>query len=707
MRVDNQYLETEKNRLSNINPTVGEISISKQYFSRTKPLFWTAKNTFESLLFSVGKTSSTISLVYGQLTLMTKYGKIVDDFKFSLLHYGILVDEKFFKELRERVPAVAQIIDDENSWKDYIIGRIEKSYNKKIELSIPVINLLYCEYNGLSSKAIFHSILESTEDKIKLAKILISSKRLIQPIHIKQYSPQDISLLLTKQDSFNLSELNNNLLKSLRLLDYLNSYVIFLKVNLLHVPEKPSIDFLIREEDKLHPDFEHLVIHYCMIIGRSAFDYELPQFPELSDGFTRASISIKFQNEISLKKYACSISGTDVATAIIKGYYEKSKEIDRKTFVTLKELIEDLPLIHSYLADKDTSEFKFLRDQLADGEWYDSSAAYLKEFYEKSTKRIEEQIKGLEKFTILKRIVKDTFRQVKIGTVEKAIDAQVFGAYIILLHSDRGTFAPLINELSIRHLDDTVAEKRWVIKTKEECDEVERKYNVRPKYDFVNFSGNTRIGVFGRGNSFAELQKGFLQDVKTILRLNNQSEPEEEKFEIGLVIQRISPTQYSLGILDESSISDFANIKNLDVAQHIAQLAVAHVSPEEQAGVIKHEKDINILKILDHYSIYELIRIENDNSNDKEKKVLESDELRTDILQQLQSVGINGFKSLALILGKEEKSPSEIIKPVRGVFFKHFKDEPGLIRYAAPRADILSKRFVDVFDALYQLYEIQ
>jgi len=66
----------------------------------------------------------------------------------------------------------------------------------------------------------------------------------------------------------------------------------------------------------------------------------------------------------------------------------------------------------------------------------------------------------------------------------------------------------------------------------------------------------------------------------------------------------------------------------LDVAQHIAQLAVAHVSPEEQAGVIKHEKDMNILKILDHYSIYELIRIENDDSSEKERKVLESEELK-------------------------------------------------------------------------------
>lgn len=707
MEIDNQVLDIEKENLSKINPTIEEIDISKHYFSRTKPLIWTAKNTFESLLFSVGKTSSTISLVYGQLTLMTKYGKIVDDFKFSLLFYGIIIDEHFFKELKERVPARAQIIDDENVWKEYIIEKIANFSFKNVELSNHIINLLYCEYNGLNSNAIYRSILELPEERTKLARILISSKRLIQTTHHTDYSVEDINQLLTKQDTFNLSDLNNNISKSLRLLDYLNSYVIFLQENKLHVPVRPSIDFLVREEDKSHPDFESQVIHYCMNIGRCAFDYELFSLPGLSDGFTRASISIKFQNEISLKKYACSISGSNEATAIIKAYYEKSKETERKTLVTLKELIDNLAMIQSFLLDENTEDFKFLRDQLKNGEWFDSSAAYMKKFYEEGTKKLEEQMKGYNQYSILKRIVKDTFKQVKIGTVEKAIDAQVFGAYIILLHSDKRKFAPLINELSIRHLNDPSPEKRWIRKTKRECDEAERKNHVRPKYDFVNFSDNTRIGVFGKGFSFADLQKDFLSDVKTMLKLNNQSEPEEEKFEIGLVIQRISPTQYSLGILDDSNISDFVNIKNLDVAYHIARLAVAHVSPEEQASVIKHEKDVNILKILDHYSIYELIRIENDDCIEKEKNVLESDKIKEEILEQLRLIGINGFKALAYSLGKKHKSQKDVIIPIRGVFYKHFKDEPGLKRYADPRADLLSKRFIDVFEALYQLYEIQ
>lgn len=707
MNIDNKDLETEKERLAKIDPTIGAIDISKHYFSRTKPLFWTAKNTFESLLVSVGKTSSTISLVYGQLTLMTKYGKIVDDFKFSLMFYRIPIDEQFFKELKERVPAQAQIIDDENSWKEYIIERIANFGFKKVELSKHIITLLYDEYNGLNSNAIYRSILELPEEQTKLAQILISSKRLIQTTHHTDYSLEDITQLLTKQDTFNLSDLNNNLSKSLRLLDYLNSYVIFLEDNKLHVPVRPSITFLVKEEDKSHPDFEAQVINYCMNIGRSAFDYEISTLPDLSDGFTRASISIKFQNEISLKKYACSISGSTEATAVIKAYYEKSKETERKTIVTLKELVENLQLIQSYLIDKETEDFKFLRDQLKNGEWFDSSAAYMKKFYDASTKKLEDQMKEFGQFSILKKIVKDTFKQVKIGTVEKAIDAQVFGAYIILLHSDKRKFAPLVNELSIRHLNDPTPEKRWIRKSEKECDEAERKNRVRPKYDFVNFSDYTRIGVFGKGSSFADLQKEFLKDVKTILRVNNQNEPEEEKFEIGLVIQRISPTQYSLGILDDSSISDFVNIKNLDVAHHIARLADAHISLEEQASVIKYEKDMNILRILDHYSIYELIRIENDDCSEKEKNVLGSDEIKNEILEQLKFIGINGFKSLAYVLGNKQKSRSEIIKPLRGVFFKHFKNEPGLIRYADPRADLLSKRFVVVFEALYQLYEIQ
>ncbi len=136
-----------------------------------------------------------------------------------------------------------------------------------------------------------------------------------------------------------------------------------------------------------------------------------------------------------LAKYACEISADERATAVITAYYEKSKEIDRRDAVSLKELLNDLDLVMSSYDKRDDVEFKFLISQLREGNWFDSSNAYLKAFIDTSKKEIKEQISKIEKFTIFQEVVKKTFQKVRIGTVEKAIDAQVFGAYIIMFSS--------------------------------------------------------------------------------------------------------------------------------------------------------------------------------------------------------------------------------------------------------------------------------
>jgi hypothetical protein len=399
---------------------------------------------------------------------------------------------------------------------------------------------------------------------------------------------------------------------------------------------------------------------------------------------------------MSFKKYACEISADERAAAVITAYYEKSKEIDRRDAVSLKELLNDLDLVKSSYDKRDDVEFKFLISQLREGNWFDSSNAYLKAFIDTTKNEIKDQISKIEKFTIFQEVVKKTFQKVRIGTVEKAIDAQVFGAYIIMFSSKVGKFAPLVDMLSIRNLEATNRADRWNHKSHFTIKDIEKEYGVQPNYDFMRFSDSTRIGVLDKGNSFLDFKNSFLRDLRLILSESKI----EEKSGIGLVIQRITPSKYSFGILDYEEPID---IKDLDVANYIARLAIDHVPEEEQASVIRLDKDVDLFEIANIKSIYELIKIEKDDITGIERKILESPELKKKILEKL---GTN-LKSLALDLGSGVRSKNEITQIIKGILENSFISHLNSKQKARERADILSKRYSDVLEQFVLLYKIQ
>ena len=187
-----------------------------------------------------------------------------------------------------------------------------------------------------------------------------------------------------------------------------------------------------------------------------------------------------------------------------------------------------------------------------------------------------------------------------------------------------------------------------------------------------------------------------------------EEKPDEKPFDIGLVILRISPTKYSLGILDDSQICDVVNIKNLDFGDYIARLASDDVDFSEQASVIQIENDVNILSVLDEYSLYELIRIEGEDSDSTERKILEQKELKQQILKEIDiQTRIRDLKSLALELGKNRLRKETITPLIQEILYAHFSKTEGLKRSALNRSEILSQRLVDILTHLALIYEIR
>jgi hypothetical protein len=223
----------------------------------------------------------------------------------------------------------------------------------------------------------------------------------------------------------------------------------------------------------------------------------------------------------------------------------------------------------------------------------------------------------------------------------------------------------------------------------------------QPKYDFIKFSDSTRIGVLNKGTLFPDFQNNFINDLKKILSNRN------DKFVIGLVIQRITPSKYSFGILDEKELSGNVDIKNLNVAWFMARLARDHVPIEEQASVIKFEKNIDLLEIIDTKSIYELISSENDDIDNNEKIILEVPDLKNILIKTLNDNGIKNFKSMAIDLDRKRINKAKISRMIEKVIENRFSSSHILRKGAKNRAEILSKRMVDVLEKLALIYEMQ
>ncbi|NJD53843.1 MAG: hypothetical protein FIB07_13360 [Candidatus Methanoperedens sp.] len=451
--------------LNQTEPAIEEIKLSKQEFNDTRPFLKSVRGFLDILMSVAGDSVPFMQKTFDELTLLAKFGEKVESFELALNYYGLLEDKIFFARLSEFAPSKAHILDDEKVWEYHIVESIiNKLKEQGVNLFKDVILLLYREHNGLETLDIFRAISTKEEYMESLARVLIDSKRLVQPPYNDFYKTEDIVPVLKKVGCFNLSEINNVLSRSLRQLDYLKSYTEFLVKNGIKPDFRPSIEFIIDESINENDEFERQVISLVYKIGKRAFD-KIPSLDDaFKEAFAKASVSIKFHNEISFRKNACEISADERSAAVITAYYEKSKEIGA---VLLEDLLKDLDLVKSSYDKRDDVEFKFLISQLREGNWFDSSGAYIKAFLDASKKEIKEQISKIEKFTILQEVVKNTFQKVRITTVEKAIDAQVFGAYIIMFSkgSKGSKLGPLVNKLSIRDLENSNPEDKWRYKS--------------------------------------------------------------------------------------------------------------------------------------------------------------------------------------------------------------------------------------------------
>lgn len=686
-----------------------------------------SKKILLSIVSTVGDSVPIINGLYKNTTRFVKYRNLVEEYQQSLKYYKIISDDSLFEKIGEFVPARNIIVEDEKDWEKVIDSKI-LSYciHEKIAASDNILLLLYNEHNGKACTDIFRKIKESEKEVEELSGILIKSQRLIDPPNNYEYKNEDINAIIKKINSFSLSNINSRLTDSFFILSYLDSYIEFLKKNEIDTQSyTSSIKFLVDNSGYNKVPVADIVVPLAYKLGLNIFN-KIPSLNNdgfLIEGFIRASIALKFHDDIPLRKKACQYSANNSAVAILRSYQQEIKDNGGQQVVLIGQLTKNIEKVKSFLKKSSDSEGIYFLKQLKEGKWYDTSFALLMEFIEDARDTINKNISNIQKYEMLKKSVKDAFEKVDLTIIEKSIDAQIFGAYIIMFSGQspkkgknklnengddsnsievKGLQA-IIDKLSIRDLGSS---DKWNIRSEQQIDDIKKEYEykISPKYDFVNFSPNTRIGILDKGKSFSEFQRDFLNDVKIMLKLKKH-----EQFEIGIIVQKIMPSDNSLGIIDDEGLPDNIQIKDLDVVKYLAKLASTRISVDYQISAMKFEKNINLIKIINERTFYEMIKDEYDElTEETEYEILNSSDLRQSLLDELKKMGLNDFMSVGAYLRRgnlSAETKEKIEKTIRAVLEKKYSTKRKLKGMAKVRSEILSSKFIDSLEELAILYE--
>jgi hypothetical protein len=707
------------------------ITSSSQSSGNVRTDFDKGKDILLSIASSVGDSVPIINNLYKNTTRLGKHQQLVEKYQQALKYYNVINDDNFFQEMGKFVPAHNIITDDEDEQEKYISSKIYLyCVQKNIEASENILLLLYNEHNGKKCTDTFRKIKDSNAEVEKLAVVLIKSQRLIDPPYKYEYNREDISAIIKKIDSFSLSSINGRLTDSFFILKHLDFYIKFLRRNGINTKSyTSSIKFLIDNSGDKKVPVADIVVPLAYKIGLNIFNKNtcLNNDKFLIEGFARASITLKFHDDIQLRKKACQYSANNHAVAILRSYQKKMEINGDQRVILVRQLIKDLDMVKSFLETSNDREGTYFYKQLKNGKWYDSSFTLLMDFMKNTRDEINKGISNIKEYEMLKTAVRSAFEKVSLTTIEKSIDAQLFGAYIIMFtgqkprkgenepdeningikNTDVKGLQTIIDKLSIRDLGSS---DRWNIRSDKQKNEIEEEYEykISPKYDFMIFSPNARIGILVKGQSFSKFQHDFLNDIKTMLKLKKH-----EPFEIGLIIQKIMPSDHNLGIIDNYELPANIQIKDLDVVKYLAKLASTNtdfpVDYQISAMKFEIENSINLIKIINEKSFYEIIKDRyNGLTNKAENDILNSPELKESLLDELSKVGLNDFMSIGLNLRRgnlKDDTKDEVEEIIQSVLEIKCSTNKKLKGKARIRSEILSSQFMDSLEKLAILYD--
>ena len=207
---------------------------------------------------------------------------------------------------------------------------------------------------------------------------------------------------------------------------------------------------------------------------------------------------------------------------------------------------------------------------------------------------------------------------------------------------------------------------------------------------------------------FSTFVKDITSDIETLLRKETKDLTDKDKWDnIGFIAVRISPSEYSFGILDkEIEKTCQLELINLDIAEKIAFLASGYLKDEQKLAVSALDNTINILDIVDQLNVFEYLSTDvQEDLSPKERKFLESQKLKDSIKEWLKINEINSLKHLSRILNNSsDKDKADLKNSLYSVFaVKNLNTNKPLLR--TNNQKICVNEFLDLLESLDDVWK--
>ena len=588
--------------------------------SALKPLIRTLKDYSETAKDALG----LFTPIYKRTKFVAQWENKCDEITNALRSFNLPVEDQI-AVIKYNPTGDVQHIDDDIIWQEDIINRLSIITGWKPQ----VIQILVVQYRGENTINIWNEVKSDHTKLALLTEILYKSNRL----DTNDITRPELIGLLGKADSFNLNRISSlvHLYKTVNGL--LENYRNKLTENgiAVSVISPEALLLGMHANESIEENFYRL------------FSEQLRGVSELNgrDGHRIALLAALLHNDFNLRrKVLFDASQNDDAIIAIMAYQEvaKKKQEANKQFRLIDFLqdTEELEAQLTQLGKKDVGameKFSTLKAELSAGNWYDSPNLLLQQAFKNLEKKVEETLPQVTEYKIFKTLVDDNFKKININTVERAIHANLFSAYVILLKHEikGGSLAGTVDQLSGWERKG----KALILKSREVLNKTERDYGItliesgKPKYNFVKYSDSARIGVIDRNTPFDKFAENLSAD------FNALKGSDKDNNIGGIAVIRITPSKYSFALLDSDLDLPNANRDKLEIARYITTLAADYLNQEEKATISYFDEDVDLLEVINQYSIPQLIEKTGLNLSNQDRTLLSKNELRATLFKEL------------------------------------------------------------------------
>lgn len=388
-----------------------------------------------------------------------------------------------------------------------------------------ILELVYYERHN-SQKA--NSIWEKKNIyNLELASIIL--RRLPEHKYTSNPTKEDIVVILRKLKGFSFKEIESSVKNFDKFYHQTKQYLHFLKYNKIIVKESHLGQLLTELRENGAPKEQHF-LDYLISTGKKILGLSLQCDPSIQESLCLVSLILFTTNyKQEIREDLCRrIADNNTAVYISFAYIEFHEtlliehHLSGESFVSLAYLFENwqwkVEEKRKSLEKGFVLEINAIKEILKEGKWFDRVMIELR----RALKNVLETSKQNQKILAIvkqepwvRESLKRIFKNIKISTIERYLEARRINAYIITFKCKGGCLHRVIDCLAASEKEEKL-----------EKIGVQTRVNNKPKYMFKQYTNSARIGIVPSGWAFEEFHQCFQHDLSLIVNLTKSKEIE-------------------------------------------------------------------------------------------------------------------------------------------------------------------------------------